>query len=83
MKRATVPDETVTQTRVDVMAWLDQRFAALQAHRTEIPETSPFFLLRRLPEDALRELGGTETFILRESRIGASLPETDLFAGLG
>ena len=81
MRRSTVEDETIT-TRIDVRAFADARWAALVAHRTQIsPTDSPFMALGR---DALAELWGEETFILRAARVplGGDLPETDLFAGL-
>lgn len=82
MRRSTVDDAAIT-TRIDVRAHADQRWAALLAHRTQIsPTQSP---LLALGQDALAELWGEETFILRASRVplGTDLPETDLFAGLG
>ncbi len=82
MRRSTVEDAEIT-TRVDVRAHADQRWAALLAHRTQISLTdSP---LMALGKDALADLWGEETFILRASRVplGDVRPETDLFAGLG
>ena len=82
MRRSTVDDALIT-TRIDVRAFADQRWAALLAHRTQISLTdSPLMALGR---EALAELWGEETFILRASRVplGTNLPETDLFAGLG
>jgi N-acetyl-1-D-myo-inositol-2-amino-2-deoxy-alpha-D-glucopyranoside deacetylase len=76
--RMTVPDEAVT-TWVDVSPWLEARWRALQKHVTQISMDGPFMALG---VDGWRELGGNETFILRESRVPATLPETDLFAGL-
>ena len=81
MRRAAVDDAEIT-TRVDVLAYLDRRFAALRAHRTQIRTDGPFSLLEQAPPDQLRELAGTETFVLRESRVPTSLPEADLFAGV-
>jgi N-acetyl-1-D-myo-inositol-2-amino-2-deoxy-alpha-D-glucopyranoside deacetylase len=82
MRRSTVDDAAIT-TRIDVRAFADPRWAALLAHRTQIsPTESPLMALGR---DALAELWGEETFILRASRVplGDDLPEKDLFAGLG
>ena len=81
MRRSTVDDAQIT-TRIDVRAFADVRWAALLAHRTQISLTdSP---LMALGKEALAELWGEETFILRASRVplGSNLPETDLFAGL-
>ncbi len=82
MRRSTVDDAAIT-TRIDVRAFADARWAALLAHRTQIsPEESPLMALGR---EALAELWGEETFILRAARVplGETRPETDLFAGLG
>jgi N-acetyl-1-D-myo-inositol-2-amino-2-deoxy-alpha-D-glucopyranoside deacetylase len=81
MRRSTVDDGAIT-TRVDVRAFADRRWDALLAHRTQLsPTQSPLLALGR---EALAELWGEETFILRASRVplGTDLPETDLFAGL-
>lgn len=81
MRRSTVDDAQIT-TRIDVRAFADARWEALLAHRTQISLTdSP---LMALGKEALAELWGEETFILRASRVplGSNLPETDLFAGL-
>jgi N-acetyl-1-D-myo-inositol-2-amino-2-deoxy-alpha-D-glucopyranoside deacetylase len=81
MRRSTV-DDTLITTRIDVRAFADARWAALLAHRTQISLTdSP---LMALGKEALAELWGEETFILRASRVplGSNLPETDLFVGL-
>ena len=81
MRRSTVDDAQIT-TRIDVRAFADARWEALLAHRTQIsPTDSP---LMALGKEALAELWGEETFILRASRVplGSNLPETDLFAGL-
>ena len=82
MRRSTVDDAAIT-TRIDVRPFADARWAALLAHRTQIsPTDSPLMALGR---EALAELWGEETFILRAARVplGEKRPETDLFAGLG
>jgi LmbE family N-acetylglucosaminyl deacetylase len=76
--RMTVPDEAVT-TWIDVAPWLDARWRGLQHHVTQISATGPFSAIGL---DGWRELGGKETFILRESRVPATRPESDLFDGL-
>ncbi len=81
MSRATVDDALIT-TRIDVSDYIEHRYRAMEAHRTQISESSPFFMMRQLPREALLEFAGTETFVRRESRVEAPLPETDLFAGL-
>jgi LmbE family N-acetylglucosaminyl deacetylase len=76
--RMLVPDERIT-TRVDVSAHLDAKWRAMQQHRTQI---SPDFPWMKLGLDTWREIWGTESYILRESRVETAIPETDLFAGL-
>ena len=74
----TVPDEDIT-TRVDVGAYVDQKRAALQAHRTQIGAEH---FTQLLPQDLARQMLGTETFTRVRSLVPAALPEDDLFAGL-
>jgi N-acetyl-1-D-myo-inositol-2-amino-2-deoxy-alpha-D-glucopyranoside deacetylase len=78
MRRSTVADEEIT-TRVDCSRFSAQRWAALLAHRTQLSMQSPLLAMGR---DAMAELMGEETFILRAARVTTSFPETDLFAGL-
>lgn len=66
-------------TRVDVGPHLDEKTAAMRAHRSQIDPRSRPFALR--PETR-RAVSPTEDFSLCESRVPVSLPETDLFAGL-
>ena len=74
----TVPDDEIT-TRVDVEAYVAQKRAALQAHRTQIGAEH---FTQLLPEDLAREMLGTESFTRVRSLVPAALPEDDLFAGL-
>ncbi len=73
-----VPDETITSW-VDVSSVLDERWAAIRAHRTQISEENPFV---RFGRDAWSEFWSREAFVRRESRVPAPDRETDLFAGL-
>jgi N-acetyl-1-D-myo-inositol-2-amino-2-deoxy-alpha-D-glucopyranoside deacetylase len=74
-----VPDETIT-TWVDVSgAPLQAKWDAIQEHVTQISDDSPFMLMGL---EIFRDTWGREAFILRDSRIGSTLPETDLFAGI-
>ncbi|CAN5471098.1 MAG: PIG-L family deacetylase [Chloroflexi bacterium] len=66
-------------TRVDVVPWLEAKYAALQEHVTQIAPDSPFMALT--PEDS-RQIQPTEDFTLRVSHVGVHIPEDDLFAGL-
>jgi N-acetyl-1-D-myo-inositol-2-amino-2-deoxy-alpha-D-glucopyranoside deacetylase len=73
-----VPDEEIS-TRVDVGEHLDAKWHAIKAHRTQIAEDNPFV---RFGIDAWRDFWRYESYVLRESRVPASSPEDDLFAGL-
>jgi len=74
-----VPDESVT-TWVDVSGdALDRKWRAIQEHVTQISADSPFMALGR---DGWEAFWGREAFILRESRVPSSTPESDLFAGI-
>lgn len=68
-----VPSELVT-TRVDVMAYLDQKRRAMAAHASQIGETS-FFLA--LPPAMARSVWGQEDYVLRGAPAGTE--ETWLF----
>ena len=73
-----VPDDSIT-TWVDVSAVLDERWAAIQQHVTQISTDNPFV---RFGKDAWAEYWNREAFIRRESRVPAPDAETDVFAGL-
>ncbi len=77
--RMLVPDESVT-TWIDVSGRpLQAKWDAIHEHVTQISDESPFMLLGF---DGWREGWANEAYILRDSRVGSSLPETDLFAGI-
>jgi N-acetyl-1-D-myo-inositol-2-amino-2-deoxy-alpha-D-glucopyranoside deacetylase len=78
MARMLVPDESIT-TWVDVSDVLDQKWAAIRSHVTQMSPDNPFL---RFGVDAWREFWSKEAYILREARIDVDLPESDLFAGL-
>jgi LmbE family N-acetylglucosaminyl deacetylase len=71
-----MPAEVIT-TRVDVRGFLDQKRKSMQAHASQIAETS-FFL--NMPEAAFEAVWGTEWYIRRGAPAGTA--EDDLFAGL-
>jgi N-acetyl-1-D-myo-inositol-2-amino-2-deoxy-alpha-D-glucopyranoside deacetylase len=74
-----VPDERIT-TWVDIAgAPLDAKWNAIHEHVTQISDQSPFMLLGL---DGWRDAWAKEAYILRETRIEAAPPETDLFAGV-
>ena len=78
MARMLVADESVT-TWVDVSDVLDRKWAAISRHVSQISPMNPFL---RFGLEAWREFWASEAYVLRESRVPTTLPETDLFAGL-
>jgi LmbE family N-acetylglucosaminyl deacetylase len=73
-----VPDESIT-TWIDISgAPVEAKWNATKEHVTQIGADSPFMVLGL---DGWKAWG-KEAFILRESRVESSLPETDLFAGI-
>jgi mycothiol conjugate amidase Mca len=72
------PDDLVT-TVVDVSAEVDRKRRALFAHATQM---GPEVFFARLPPALFGLLFSRESFQLAQSRVPASAPETDLFAGL-
>ena len=66
-------------THIDVSDFLDVRDAALRAHASQVPPDSRFFFL---PNDTLRAAWPWEDFQLVRSTVAATLPESDLFAGI-
>ncbi|MEO8469439.1 MAG: PIG-L family deacetylase [Chloroflexota bacterium] len=79
MAKMLVPDESVT-TWIDISDVLDRKWAAIWRHVTQMSPDSPFL---RFGKDAWREYWGKEAYVLRESRVPTTGPETDVFAGLG
>ena len=78
LSKMLVPDETIT-TWIDVSDVLDRKWAAIWKHETQMSPDSPFL---RFGKDAWQEFWAREAYILRESRIPSTTPETDVFAGL-
>jgi LmbE family N-acetylglucosaminyl deacetylase len=77
--RMLVPDEAIT-TWVDTSgAPLEAKWNAMHEHATQLAEDFPFFAMGL---DGWRNGWAKEAFILRESRVETSRPETDLFAGI-
>jgi N-acetyl-1-D-myo-inositol-2-amino-2-deoxy-alpha-D-glucopyranoside deacetylase len=72
------PDQRVT-TAVDVRPWLDRKWRALRAHRSQLGPDS-FFL--NVPEALREQAFGTEWFERWHCTVPAPDHETDLFAGL-
>lgn len=72
-------DRMIT-TYVDISDYLETRDAALRAHATQVDPEGFFFAL---PNDVQREAHwAVDEYELRSSRIGVTLPENDLFAGV-
>ena len=65
-------------TTVDISSVAARKRDALAAHASQLDRS----WWVRIPEDALVEAFGQETFIRAEDRTGAPIPEDDLFAGL-
>ncbi|MFE5816890.1 PIG-L deacetylase family protein [Streptomyces sp. NPDC056479] len=61
----TVPDERVTAT-VDVRPWLEQKWAAVLAHRTEVERGAAPGLLAGFPEAVREGILGTEWYIRQD-----------------
>jgi LmbE family N-acetylglucosaminyl deacetylase len=72
-----LPDEDIT-TWVDTKAFAGQKYDALGAHASQ---TENIFFLK-MGKDQFAELMGVETFVRVQNRTDATLPESDLFAGL-
>jgi N-acetyl-1-D-myo-inositol-2-amino-2-deoxy-alpha-D-glucopyranoside deacetylase len=73
------PDEQIT-TAVDVRPWLDRKWAALEAH---VSQLGPGSLYHALPEDMRVLALGTEWFIGRALvGSGAHATESDLLDGV-
>ena len=78
MAKMLVPDESVT-TWVDISDAIDLKWEAIRRHVTQISADSPFM---KFGLDGWREFWAKEAFILRDSRVETTFPESDLFAGI-
>ena len=67
-------------TVIDVSGLYQVRKAALIAHATQVDPTSPFWF--GIPDDVAETVYPHEDYILAESLVDTTLPETDLFAGV-
>lgn len=72
-------DQRPMTTRVDVSKYLELRDEALRAHATQVDPDGFFFAISN---DIKREVWPTDDYQLRLSRVGVSIPETDLFEGV-
>jgi N-acetyl-1-D-myo-inositol-2-amino-2-deoxy-alpha-D-glucopyranoside deacetylase len=79
MARMLVPDEAIT-TWIDIAGEpVDQKWAAIQEHVTQIAMDSTFMTFG---QDGWREHWSKEAYIVRRSTVPIERPESDLFAGL-
>ncbi|QCU79476.1 mycothiol conjugate amidase Mca [Citricoccus sp. SGAir0253] len=76
--RFRLTDHRVT-TQIHVADYLERRDTALRAHRTQVDPTGHFFAA---PNELLRRTWPWEDYVLIDSRVETTLPETDLFTGL-
>jgi LmbE family N-acetylglucosaminyl deacetylase len=77
--RMLVPDDQVT-TWIDISGDpLERKWSALREHRTQMADDSPVMLMGI---EGWREAWASEAYILRESRVETTKPESDLFAGI-
>jgi len=65
-------------TTIDIRSVLDRKRAALLTHASQIADS----WFSKIPQEVAEAVFGKETFILEVNKAGASVPETDLFAGL-
>ncbi|WP_142111579.1 mycothiol conjugate amidase Mca [Rarobacter incanus] len=66
-------------TRIDVDPWRNRRDAALRAHASQIDPGGFFFAV---PRELESQVWPWEEFELASTRVPASIPEVDLFAGI-
>ena len=76
IERIGTDDDKVTTT-IDVVAYVDRKFHALEAHRTQLGTTQTYL---RIPENVRAFAMGTEHYVLTGAPAGTA--ETDLFEGL-
>jgi mycothiol S-conjugate amidase len=72
-------DDRIT-TRIEVGDYYSVRQGALLAHATQVDPTSKFWF--GLPEDVAATIHPYDDYVLAQSRVADTIPETDLFAGL-
>ena len=78
MKQMLTPDDQVT-TWIDISDVLETKWEAIQKHVTQINMDFPFM---KLGFEGWKEFWGRETYVLRESMVDSTIPESDVFAGL-
>jgi len=70
--------EKLITTTVDVVPYVARKLSALRVHESQIQN----FMWNKIPDEALAEIFGHESFIRFRDETGAEVPEDDLFAGL-
>jgi mycothiol S-conjugate amidase len=72
-------DDRIT-TKIDIGAYYSARRESLLAHATQVDPEEKFWF--GLPDDAAAAAYPWEDYILAQSRVPSTVPETDLFAGV-
>ena len=79
IERIGTPDAEITAV-VDVSEFVDRKFAALEAHRTQLGTIAPFL---QIPQDIRAMAMGAEHYVLARSELPRSPHvQSDLFEGL-
>ncbi len=78
MRRGGIPDAELTAT-IDITPFIDRKFDAWRAHRSQIPLDWWMF---QVPESEREAVFGRETFQRVFSRVEVPYHETDFFTGL-
>jgi N-acetyl-1-D-myo-inositol-2-amino-2-deoxy-alpha-D-glucopyranoside deacetylase len=73
-------DDALITTWIDASAYVDRKFDALEAHRTQRGTTEMFL---SIPKDVRAQVLGTEHYVLVSPVPAGGLKETDLFEGTG
>lgn len=74
------PIEQDITTSVDISEYTEVRRDALLAHATQVDPEAAFWF--GIPPDLERSIEPFDTYVLAESRVPTTIPETDLFAGV-
>lgn len=72
-------DERIT-TKIDIAEYYSVRRAALLAHATQVDPNEKFWF--GLPDEAAAESYPWDDYILGQTRVDVTTPESDLFAGI-
>jgi mycothiol S-conjugate amidase len=72
-------DDRIT-TSIDMTGYMSVSRNALIAHATQVDPTSGFWFT--LPEDVAATVHPYDEYVLAQSRVESTIPETDLFAGV-